>query len=159
MTILLWTLVVVLVVTGLAGLVLPGLPGAPLLFGGLLLMAWIENFAYIGAGTLVALGVLAALTFAVDLVAGALGAKRYGASGRAMLGAAIGATVGIFLGLVGVLIGPFVGALIGELSRGRDVVAAGRAGIGATIGLVLGTAAKIALGFAMIGIAIVMRFV
>lgn len=149
---LLWTLAVVLMVAGLAGLVLPALPGAPLLFGGVLLGAWAEDFAYIGTGTLIAAGVLAALTFVVDFVAGAFGARRYGASGRAVLGATIGAIVGIFFGLVGILIGPFVGAVVGELSVQRDLAAASRAGVGATIGLALGTAAKLALGFAVLGL-------
>ena len=156
--VLLWSLAAVLVAAGLAGLVLPAIPGAPLLFGGLLLAAWAEDFAYIGAGTLTALGIMAALTVAVDFAAGAFGARRYGASGRAVLGAAIGATVGIFFGLVGVLIGPFIGAVVGELTVRRDVTAAGRAGVGATIGLAIGTAAKLALGFAMLGLTAVMRF-
>jgi hypothetical protein len=155
---LIWALAAVLIVGGLAGLVLPAIPGAPLLFGGLFLVAWAEDFAYLGTGTLVALGVLAALTFVVDFAAGAFGARRYGASGKAMLGAAIGATVGLFFGLVGVLIGPFIGAMIGELAVRRDVAAASRAGVGATIGLALGTAAKLALGFTMLGLAAVVRF-
>jgi uncharacterized protein YqgC (DUF456 family) len=158
MTILLWTVVALLIIGGLAGLVLPALPGAPLLFGGFFLAAWIEDFAYLGTGTLITLGVLAGLTFVVDFAAGAFGARRYGASGRAVLGATIGAVVGIFFGLVGVLIGPFVGAVIGELSVRRDLPAAGRAGLGATLGLAIGTAAKLALGFTMLGIALVMRF-
>jgi uncharacterized protein YqgC (DUF456 family) len=155
---LLWSLAAVLVIAGLAGLVLPALPGAPLLFGGLLLFAWSEDFAYIGTGTLVALAVLAALTFVADFAASAFGARRYGASGRAVLGATIGAVVGIFFGLVGILVGPFAGAVLGELSVRRDVTAAGRAGAGAAIGLAIGAAAKLALGFAMIGLAAVVRF-
>ena len=157
-TIGLWAVKGLFVVAGLAGLVLPVLPGAPLLFLGLLAAAWIEDFQYLGAGTLITLGVLAALTIVVDFVAGAFGARRYGASSRAVLGATIGAVVGLFFGIVGVLIGPFVGAVLGELTVRNDLPAAGRAGLGATIGLALGTAAKLALGFAMIGIAIVMRF-
>jgi uncharacterized protein len=157
-TVLLWSLAVVLIVVGFAGLVLPALPGAPLMFAGFLLAAWIEDFAYLGPGTLTALGVLTVLTFVVDFIASALGAKRYGASGRAVLGATIGAIIGIFFGLVGVLVGPFIGAVVGELTVRRDLEAAGRAGIGATIGLALGTAAKLAIGFAMLGIAVVMRF-
>jgi uncharacterized protein YqgC (DUF456 family) len=148
-----------LLVVGLAGLVLPALPGAPLLFLGVLLGAWAEDFAYIGSGTLIAAGVLAVLTIAVDFAAGAFGARRYGASGRAVLGATIGAIVGIFFGLVGILIGPFIGAVVGELSVQRDLRAASRAGIGATIGLALGTAAKLALGFAMLGLTAIARFV
>jgi uncharacterized protein YqgC (DUF456 family) len=156
-TILLWIAAAVLIAGGLAGLVLPVLPGAPLLFGGILLAAWAEDFAFIGLGSLIAVGALAALAIAADFVAGAFGARRYGASSRAVLGATIGAVIGLFFGLVGVLVGPFIGAVVGELTVHRDVQAAGRAGVGATIGLALGTAAKLALGFAMIGIALVMR--
>jgi uncharacterized protein YqgC (DUF456 family) len=156
-TIGLWTLAGVLMAVGLAGLVLPVLPGAPLLFIGILVAAWIDHFMYIGWGALTVILVLMALAVAVDFVASAFGARRYGASGRAVLGATIGAIVGVFFGLPGVLLGPFIGAVIGELTVRRDVGAAGRAGVGATLGLALGTAAKLALGLAMVGIAVVMR--
>lgn len=157
-TILLWILAIGLIVVGLLGLVLPALPGPPLLFIGLLAAAWIEDFAYIGARTLVTLGTLAALMYLLDFAATAFGARRFGASRRAMLGAGLGALLGLFLGFIGVLVGPFIGAAIGELSAQRGLIAAGRAGIGATIGLALGAAAKLALGFAMIGVFLVARF-
>jgi hypothetical protein len=143
---------------GLFGLALPALPGAPLLFVGLVCIAWAEDFAFVGSGTLIILAVLAVLTYAVDLIAGAFGVKRFGASPRAMLGATLGAVFGLFFGFVGIVIGPFVGAAIGELSTGQNLRAAGRAGIGATIGLIIGIAAKLTLAFAMIGIFILMRF-
>lgn len=158
-TILIWLLAIVFIVVGLAGLVLPALPGPPLLFAGLLVAAWAEDFVYVGAGTLTAIGIMALFAYLVDFIAGAFGAKRYGASGRAVIGATIGAVVGIFFGLVGVLLGPFVGAVIGELSTRRDLQAASRAGVGATVGLVIGAAAKIALGVAMVGVFLVVRFV
>jgi uncharacterized protein YqgC (DUF456 family) len=157
-TVLLWILAIALVAVGLAGLVLPLLPGAPLLFGGLFLAAWIEDFTRVGAGTLVVLGVMAALTFVCDAAGTAFGAKRYGASGRAIAGAAIGGVVGIFFGLVGILVGPFVGAVIGELWSRPNILAATRAGIGASLGLVLATAAKLTLGVAMIGVYLLARF-
>ena len=109
-TITLWVAAVVLMILGLAGLVLPALPGAPMLFAGLVLAAWAEGFAYVGGYTLVFLGLLAVLTYAVDFLAGAFGAKRFGASKRGAFGALLGAVVGIFFGLPGVLLGPFVGA-------------------------------------------------
>jgi len=143
---------------GFAGLALPALPGAPILFAGLFCIAWAENFVFVGTGTLVTLGILAVLTYAVDLIAGAFGVRRFGASTRAMLGATLGAIVGLFFGFVGIVIGPFIGAGIGELSTGRDLRAAGFAGLGATIGLIIGVAAKLTLAFAMIGIFILMRF-
>ena len=158
-TIVLWLLAIALIVIGLAGLVLPALPGPPLLFAGLLFAAWAEDFVYIGAGTLTALGILTVVAYLVDFIAGAFGAKRYGASNRAVIGAAIGAIVGIFFGLAGVLLGPFVGAVIGELSTQRGLHAASRAGVGATLGLIIGAAAKLAIGFTMVGVFLVMRFV
>ncbi len=148
---------VLLIGFGMAGLLLPALPGAPMLFGGLVLAAWAENFAYVGDWTIAALAVLALLTYAVDVIAGALGAQRYGASTRSIVGATIGAIVGIFFGIPGVLLGPFVGAVIGELTVSREIAAASRAGWGATVGLLLGTAVKLALAFTMLGIFVVVR--
>jgi uncharacterized protein YqgC (DUF456 family) len=156
---LLWIFAVLLGVIGLLGLVLPVLPGAPILFAGLLLAAWADDFAYVGAQTLILLGAMAVLTYVVDFAATALGAKRAGASDRAIWGAVLGGLVGLLLGLPGLLLGPFVGAVVGELSLRRDLKTAGRAGLGASIGLALGAAAKLALGFGMIGIFLLARFV
>ncbi|HEY8554814.1 MAG TPA: DUF456 domain-containing protein [Burkholderiales bacterium] len=156
--ILLWILAVLLVLGGLAGVVLPLIPGPALLFGGLFLAAWIEDFVHVGSGTLVALAVMALLIFAADAAGTAFGARRYGASPQAIAGAAVGALVGVFLGLFGILVGPFIGAVIGELSARPDLRSAARAGWGATLGLALAAAAKLALGFAMVGTFLVVRF-
>ena len=156
-TIALWALAALLVIVGIACLLLPALPGAPLLFAGLFVAAWIEDFAYVGPWTLVLLAVLALLTYVVDLGAGALGAKGFGATRYAMVGAFVGAVVGIFFGLPGILLGPFVGAVVGELLANRSLGEASAAGVGATIGLVLGVAAKMALAFSMLGIFVLMR--
>jgi uncharacterized protein YqgC (DUF456 family) len=157
-TIVLWIAAGVLIVIGALGMVLPVLPGAPLIFMGALLAAWAEDFVYLGWGSLTVLGVLTALAVAVDFVAGAFGAKRFGASGRAVTGATLGALVGLFFGIAGVLVGPFVGAVVGELSVRRNLAAAGRVGVGAALGLALGTAAKLAIAFAMVGVIVVVRF-
>lgn len=156
---LLWIAAVLLVLAGMAGLVFPVLPGALLIFGGLFIAAWVEGFRHIGSGTLTVLGIMAALMYIVDFIASAFGAKRFGASSRAIIGATVGAIVGLFFGIVGVLLGPFIGAVIGEFSSRPDLRAAGRAGVGATLGLALGAAAKLALAFTMLGIFIVMRFI
>jgi hypothetical protein len=156
-TIVLWIAAGVLIVIGVLGLVLPVLPGAPLIFLGALLAAWAEDFAYLGVWSLVILGVLTALAIAVDFVASAFGARRFGASGRSVAGATMGAVVGLWFGPVGVLVGPFIGAVIGELTLRRNLAAAGRAGVGAALGLALGTAAKLAIAFAMVGYIAFMR--
>jgi len=157
-TILLMSLAACLVVLGIAGLLFPAMPGAPLMFLGLVLAAWAEGFEYVGITTIVLLAVLAILTYIVDVVAGILGARRYGASARALAGAGIGALVGLFFGIPGVLFGPFVGAFIGELTTGREIRVASRSGIGTTIGILIGTAAKMAIAVSMLGVYAVARF-
>lgn len=147
----------ILTFTGLAGLLLPIVPGAPLLFLGLLLGAWAENFRYIGVWTLLILAGMAALTYLVEFAASVLGVKKYGGSKRAMLGAALGGIVGIFLGIPGILLGPFVGAVIGELSLQRTLDQASRAGLGTIVGLAIGVAGKLAIGITMIGFFLLIR--
>ena len=156
-TIILWVAAGVLIVIGVLGLIVPVVPGAPLIFLGALLAAWAEDFAYLGLWSLIVLALLTALPIAVDFIAGAFGVKRFGASRRAVAGATIGAVVGLFFGIVGVLVGPFIGAAIGGLTLRRNLAAAGRAGVGAALGLALGAAAKLAIAFAMVGIILVMR--
>jgi uncharacterized protein YqgC (DUF456 family) len=158
-TIVLWIAAGVLIVIGALGLVLPVLPGAPLIFIGALLAAWAEDFRYLGLWSLIVLGVLSLLAVAVDFIASAFGARRFGASGRAIAGATIGAIVGLFFGVAGVLVGPFIGAVVGELTVRRNLAAASRAGVGAALGLAFGAAAKLAIAFAMIGLIVFMRLV
>jgi uncharacterized protein YqgC (DUF456 family) len=152
MTILLWTLAVVLVLVGFIGILMPALPGHILIFAGLLLAAWADHFTRVGAWTLAVIGVVAAASYAVDFVAAALGAKHLGASRRAMTGAALGTLAGLVFGLPGIIIGPFVGALVGELTVHRDWKRVGRAGVAAWIGFAIGIAVKVALAFVMVGI-------
>ncbi|HEU0153780.1 MAG TPA: DUF456 domain-containing protein [Arenimonas sp.] len=141
-----------LVVIGLLGTVLPVLPGLPVMFAGMLLAAWADGFRYIGATTLVVLGVLVLLSIAVDLLASIVGARRVGASNKALWGAGFGGFVGIFFGLPGLLAGPFLGAALGEVSHGKPWREASRVGFGTWVGLLLGAALKVALAFAMLAV-------
>lgn len=142
----------ILILVGLAGTILPALPGTPLVFVGMLVAAWAGGFQEISGWTVALLGVLTALALLADFVATLLGARGFGASNWALVGAAIGAVVGLFLGIVGLLIGPLVGAVAGELIAGRGLRQAMHAGVGAAIGFVVGTLAKIALSFTMLGV-------
>jgi len=153
-----WLLSALLVAGGLAGTVLPALPGVPMVFAGLFLAAWITDFEPVGWMTIAVLAMLTAFAWLLDLLAAALGAKRLGASQRAFWGATFGAIVGIFFGLPGILLGPFVGAVVAELSVGRDMQQAGRAGLGAWIGIVIGAAAKLAIAFLMVGLFVLRQF-
>lgn len=152
-TSLLWyTAAVALIVVGLAGTILPALPGVPLVFAGMWLAAWAGDYAAIGVWTVVLLGVLAGLAVLLDFVAGLLGARRVEASTAALWGAAIGTLVGLFFGLPGLLLGPFAGAVVGELRSGGGINRSAHVGIATWIGLLFGTLAKIALSFTMLGV-------
>lgn len=142
----------------MAGTVIPVLPGTPFIFLGLALAAWIDGFERVGWTTLAILGVLTVISAAVDFAATSLGAKRAGASGLALFGAAAGTAVGIFFGIAGLIVAPFCGALIGELIARRDMIQAGKAGLGASLGLILGAVAKLAIAFVMVGIFAVAYF-
>ena len=157
-TVILWIFAVLFIIAGLVGMIVPALPGALLILVGLLFAGWAEDFIYLGTWTIIILVFLTILSYIMDFLATAMGAKKFGASPRASIGAAIGAIIGMFFGFIGIIIGPFIGAFIGELTMDRKIRKAGEAGVGAWLGLVLGTAAKIAIGFTMIGIYLVIRF-
>jgi len=151
-TITLWILAVVLIVVGVVGTVLPALPGAILVFAGVALAAWIDDFARISGWTLGVLGVLTVIAWLTDYVAAAAGAKKVGASKYAIIGAAIGTVAGVFTGLVGLIFMPLVGAAIGEFLAQRDALRAGRVGIATWLGMLAGTVVKVAVVFLMVGI-------
>jgi uncharacterized protein YqgC (DUF456 family) len=123
-----------------------------MVFGGLLLAAWAEGFVKVGTWPLVAIGLLAALSLAIDFIATLLGAKKAGASPQALIGATIGGIIGIFFGIPGLLLGPFIGAVAGEFYARRHLGQAGKVGVGTWLGLVFGAIAKIVVGFLMIAI-------
>jgi hypothetical protein len=147
----LWLVAGLLVAAGIAGVVLPGLPGPPLVYAGLLVAAWSDDFARVSWPTLVPLGLVTAGVSVLDYLAAAAGAQRMKASRLAILGAAAGTLVGLLFGLPGLLLGPFLGAVAGEWWSRRDLARAGKVGLAATVALLLATAAKLALVFVMLG--------
>lgn len=157
--VILWGISALLTISGLAGLVLPLVPGAPLLFLGLVCAAWAEDFTYVGVGTILILALLTGLTYLVEFFASLVGAKRFGASRSALVGAAVGGVLGIPFGIPGIILGPFCGAVIGELIELKSIGQAGMVGVGTLIGLAIGVAGKLIIGMVMVGLFLVMRFV
>ena len=149
---LLWVVAVALIVIGVAGVVLPALPGIAFVYGGIVLAAWIGGFKQVGAGTVIALGVLAAIGMAIDYVATTIAAQRAGASRYGLIGAAIGTIAGVFTGLIGIFFMPLVGAAVGEYIARRDALRAGKVGLATWLGLIAGIVAKLAIVFAMVGV-------
>ena len=159
-----YVLAIVLMVVGIAGTVLPALPGLPLVFAGMLLAAWAGGFEEVGGWTMAVLALLTLLSLGIDFMATALGAKRVGASKPALVGAVLGTFAGLMFGFVGVFIGPFVGALLGELVwlrgvGGRELGHATKVGLGTWLGVVVGTVLKLGVAFLMVGLFVFAWFV
>ncbi|NIJ69127.1 DUF456 domain-containing protein [Xanthomonas sp. 60] len=148
----LYLLAVVSIVIGVAGIVLPALPGVPLVFLGLLLVAWADGFANVGWPTLTALAVLTVLSFVVDILATVFGAQRVGASRKALWGTFIGSFAGLLFMPIGLLAGPLLGALAGEYWHTRQLGRSTRVGLATWLGILLGVALKLALVVAMLGL-------
>jgi uncharacterized protein len=155
---LVWILGIVLVVLGIAGIFLPALPSTPLVFAGLAAIAWIGDFQRVGVPTLISLAAITAMSYLIEFAAVSVGVRRFGATRKAGWGAVAGMIIGLFFGVPGLLLGPFLGAFIGELMSLKDLRQAGVAGVGAWLGLVLGTLLKLALAFTMIGVFILAYF-
>lgn len=145
------------ILIGLIGTVLPALPGLPLVFVGMLVAAWADGFSNVPVWVLVLLGLLTVLSLAIDVWATALGAKRVGASRKAVIGAMLGTLGGLLFGPLGLLLGPFVGALAGELLHRRSLDRAhlgdaAKIGLGTWLGILFGIVLKLGLAFAMLGL-------
>ncbi len=138
---------ILLLLIGLAGCILPVLPGPPISFIGLFLLKFThyveayrsEHFnkiLWIFAG-------LAILVTILDYIVPVWGTKRFGGSKAGTIGAAIGLIIGLFFGPPGIILGPFLGAFIAELATGRDSKASLRSGIGSFIGFITGVVLKL----------------
>ena len=147
-----WILAFLLMLVGIAGTVLPGLPGTILVFAGLWLAARMDGFSRVGYPLLMVLGFLSVLAYFLDVLTASLGVKRVRASRQAIFGAGAGALAGVFMGFRGLIVMSFFGAAAGEYLARRDLGQVGRLGLAAWLGLVLGTLARLALVFVMLGI-------
>lgn len=147
-----WLLCALLIVAGIAGTVLPALPGPILVLAGVALGAWIDGFTRVGMAVVAIVGVLAVLAWLLESLAGMMGAQKAGASREALIGAAIGTVAGIFAGFIGVLFLPLVGAAIGEYMAQRNHRQALTVGVATWIGLMAGMVAKVVIVFMMLGV-------
>ena len=141
-----------LISLGLAGAIVPAVPGIPLIFGGIWLIAGVDHYHHLGLWWLIGIAAVGAIGLTIDLLAGALGVKRVGASKQAVSGALVGTVIGLFFGLPGLLLGPFVGAVLGELAAGSSVLRSTNVGVSAWFGLIFGTIIKLVSSLMMVAL-------
>jgi uncharacterized protein YqgC (DUF456 family) len=149
---LLYVLAAALIIAGLIGAIVPALPGIPLIFAGIWLIARLGQYHRVGLWWLLGIALIGAIGLALDLASAALGAKRVGASPRAVSGALVGTLVGLFFGLPGLLLGPFIGAVLGELTAGNSILRSTHVGVGTWIGLIFGTIVKMVASITMVAL-------
>ena len=143
-----------LIAAGVAGTVIPAIPGLPLIFAGGWVIGWASHYELIGVIGVVVLALLAAVGVGIDMLAQIMGAKKAGASKAGLWGAAAGTLLGLVTGIFGLVFFPLVGAMAGEIIAGRDWLKAGQVGIATWLGMVVGTAVKLAIAFSMLGLII-----
>jgi uncharacterized protein YqgC (DUF456 family) len=148
----LYVIAAVLIVAGLVGAIVPALPGIPLIFAGIWLVAGVDHYHHLGLWWLLGIAFVGAVGMTLDLVAGTLGAKRVGASQRAVWGALLGTMIGLFFGLPGLLLGPFLGALVGELASGNSILRSTHVGVAAWVGLIFGAIIKLVSSVVMVAL-------
>ena len=141
-----WFGAIVLIVLGFAGTIVPAIPGLPMIAAGGWLIGWADHYEKVGFWTIAVLIVLAVIGVVVDSVAQTAGAQRAGASKAGIVGSIVGT-----MGLFGIFVMPLVGAAVGEFWAKRDLMHAGRVGVATWVGMIVGTAVKVALAFTMTG--------
>ena len=142
----------VLIALGLVGAIIPTVPAIPLIFIGIWLIARIDHYHHLGFWWLIGIAAVGTVGLTIDLLAGALGAKRMGASKQAVLGALVGTVIGLFFGLPGLFLGSFLGAVLGELIAGSSVLRSTNVGISAWLGLIFGTIVKLVSSLMMVAL-------
>jgi uncharacterized protein YqgC (DUF456 family) len=152
MGILLDAVAVVLIALGLAGAIIPTVPGIPMIFIGIWLIAGIDHYRHLGIGWLIGIAAVGAVGLTIDLLAGVLGVKRARAGKQAVMGALLGTVIGLFFGLPGLLLGPFLGAVLGELAAGSSLMRSTNVGISAWLGLIFGTIVKLVSSIMMMAL-------
>ena len=146
MDILLIVFAFLLLVAGIAGCVLPLLPGPPLAYAGMLLLHLTDKVHFTTPQLVIWLVVVFVLQV-VDYITPLLGSKYSGGASFGNRGCMAGTLLGLFFMPWGVIVGPFIGAVVGEMLGGQDLSHAIRAGIGTLLGFLVGTLLKVIVCF------------
>ena len=141
-------LAIVMMIVGIAGCLLPVLPGPPLTYLGLVVLHF-TKFGPVSTNLFIILGVVAIVVTVIDYIVPIWGTRQFGGSKYGMRGAAVGLVIGLFLGPFGIIAGPFIGAVVGEMLFKDDIKYAIKAGFGSLLGFLTGVGLKLAASLLM----------
>lgn len=146
-----FVLCLIFILIGIAGAVLPFIPGIPVIFIAIAAYGWAEGFQTISAKYIIILAALTLLSVLVDYLASYWGAKYAGAGKGGQIGAVIGVVAGMFVfPPAGIFIGPWLGAWVGEMIDGKAPEVAAKSALGALLGLFSGIVFKLIVGVGML---------
>jgi uncharacterized protein YqgC (DUF456 family) len=148
-----WTLVVLLMLAGIAGNFVPMMPDTVLVLAGAVVhkVTLDPDGTIVSWWTIAGLFVLMVISYVIDFVSGAIGAKYFGATRLGAIGGVLGAIVGMFFFPIGLFVGPIVGVLLGEIIGGKELIAAGKSTWGTVLGTTAGIVVKLGITVVMIG--------
>ncbi len=130
---------IIVILLGIAGTIIPFIPGIPLIFIAITAYGWYEGFHAVSTKYIAIMASLTVLSLIVEYLSSILGAKYFGSSKKGIYGALIGTVIGIFVfPPIGILIGPWLGACVGELLSGKDLSTAMKTGLGTLAGIFSG---------------------
>jgi hypothetical protein len=141
-------LAIVMMIVGIAGCLLPVLPGPPLTYLGLVVLHF-TKFGPVSTNLFIILGVVAIVVTVIDYIVPIWGTRQFGGSKYGMRGATVGLIIGLFLGPFGIIVGPFIGAVVGEMLFKDDIKYAIKAGFGSLLGFLTGVGLKLAASLLM----------
>ncbi len=150
-SLILLTIVAILFLIGLAGTIIPGLPGIGLIFAGILIYAITTSFTTVTGTHLLIFALVSGLALAASYAGSMMGAKAGGGGAPSTIGTMVGALIGLAFGPLGIFLGAFVGALAGSLYEGRSSAVATKVALYSVVGIIGGTIVQLLLGLSMIG--------
>lgn len=151
-----WLFAIVLFAVGLIGTALPIFPGTTIILAAAVIhRMMLGPEKSIGWKSISLLVLLTIVSYAFDFLGSYFGARYFGATKWAALGAVVGALVGIFFGIIGLFVGPVIGAVAGEFIAGKRMIEASRAGWGSLLGNLGAMVGKLLIALVMIAVFLV----
>jgi uncharacterized protein YqgC (DUF456 family) len=154
MTFLILFLAFLFLLIGIIGSIIPGLPGPPLSYIGVLLIHFFSHTQF-STKFLIVWGVVVAIVFVLDYTLQAWGVKKFGGGKKSTIGTFVGLFLGLLFPPIGLLLGPFLGAFLGALLEVKgDNNRAFKVAIGSFVGFITGTALKLGVSAALLSYSI-----
>ena len=149
----LFSISLVIMLVGMAGIIVPIIPSIPLVWLGAFIYAIFTHFEKITWMLLLIFALITIFSIVLENLGNVYGAKKFGATRWGIIGSIVGTGIGFYMGgPIGLILGPIAGTVIFELIGGKGYKGALKSGLGNFVGFLGGSVMKIVVGLTMIGI-------